>query len=75
MWAGSGTRPGSVSVGAGGQLFSLNQDDVRPTQFAQVIQHRGADNAATDDNYTRMIFQLRGHYCPPKEAIQYTPFS
>jgi hypothetical protein len=66
---------GSMPGRPGCQLFSFNQDDISPAQFGQVIQHRGTDYAATDDNYTRMFFQWRGHYCPPKEAIQYTPFS
>jgi hypothetical protein len=49
---------GSMPRGSGGQLFSFNQYDIRPTQLGQVIEHCGTDYAAANYNYSSMFFHI-----------------
>ena len=39
---------GGVPGRAGGQLLALDEDDVGPSRLGQVVEHRGADDSATD---------------------------
>jgi hypothetical protein len=39
-----------------GQLFALNQHDVFPTGFGEMIENRSANNAAPNDDNTGMGF-------------------
>ena len=42
---------GRVPRGAGRQLLALEQDDVGPTRLGEVVEHAGADDAASDDDH------------------------
>jgi hypothetical protein len=39
-----------VPRGAGGQLATLEEEDIRPAGLRQVVQDAGADDATTDDD-------------------------
>ena len=47
-------QSGGMPCGARGQLFAFKQHHIFPSQFSQVIGHRTADNAPTDDDDTRV---------------------
>src|SRR5271155_1696014 len=49
-------EPGRMPGGARGQFRALQQHDIRPAFFGQVIQRADADNAATDDDNSSMRF-------------------
>jgi hypothetical protein len=44
---------GGVPRGPGGQLLALQQHDVGPTRFGEVVQDAGADDTASDDHHLR----------------------
>ena len=47
---------GGVPCGTSSQLFALEQDNVGPAGLGEVIQHGGAYNAATNNNYACRSF-------------------
>src|SRR5271170_4621371 len=49
-------EPRRMPGGARGQFRALQQHDIRPAFFSQVIQRADADNAATDDDNSSMRF-------------------
>jgi hypothetical protein len=53
-----------VPCGAGGQLFSLQEDHVFPPQLGEVVRDRAADDATADDDHAGMCWDV-GHEMTP----------
>ena len=59
-------QAGSVPRGAAGKLPLLQQDNISPTQLAEMIRHRTTQNAAANNHDSRVLGQYlryRGGSC------------
>ena len=54
---------------AGGELLALDEHDIRPAQFGEVVQDRGADHTTADDDY------LRGSFHPGIPTCKFSRYS
>ena len=61
-------QAGGVEGRARGELRALEQDDVVPTQFGQVVGERGAADAAADDHAAGAVGELSARQPRPPRA-------